>query len=218
MPSPPNSNPNSNHSRSFTPHVGPEPPEPPHIEPGELFENDPERDRNLPKRRLARERVMQILYAHELSGRDLEELFWEFIERDLRDADERAGASEADGALDFARGLTREFLRYRTEIDELVSKKLERWDFRRVALIDRLLIEIGIVELLYFPEIPPKATINELIEIAKDFSTEESGKFINGLLHAFLTDLRESGALHKTGRGLIEESIGGHSSWKGRKR
>ena len=59
---------------------------------------------------------------------------------------------------------------------------------------------------MYFPEIPPKATINELIEIAKDFSTEESGKFINGILHAVKEDLQSKGELNKEGRGLIDQS------------
>jgi N utilization substance protein B len=217
-----------------------------------MFENDPIRDRKIPKRRLARERVMQMLYAHELGGREIPELFKELIEQDLEQADERSGVgkqSEAkrsgraglpsvandedfglevpananndrsagdesyagdEGALNFARKLISALTEHREEIDKLISGKLERWEMSRVALIDRLLIQLGVAELLYFPEIPPKATINELIEIAKDFSTEESGQFINGLLHAVMTQLRESGGLKKTGRGLIDKSAEGY--------
>jgi transcription antitermination protein NusB len=228
-----------------TKHAHAEPPEPPLIQPEEMFENDPQRDRKIPKRRLARERVMQMLYAHELGGGDIPKLFLEMVERDLAQADERTadgkqnaekaepdspaetvkawldGSGKApknarkdnssidDGALGFARELTAALTEHSDEINALLSGKLERWDIRRVALIDRLLIQIGIAELLYFPEIPPKATINELIEIAKDFSTKESGKFINGLLHAVMTHLRESGGLNKTGRGLVGESASG---------
>jgi len=187
--------------------------EPPRIEAEELFENDPKRDRKLPKRRLARERVMQMLYANELGGSDLDLLFKELVEKDLTEADERAASGkpsstvtegeEPNGALTFARDLTFALVKHREEINNLITGKLQRWDIRRVALIDRLLIQIGITELLYFPEIPPKATINELIEIAKDYSTDESGKFINGLLHAVMTHLRETGELKKSGRGLI---------------
>ena len=79
-----------------------------------------------------------------------------------------------------------------------------------MALIDRILIQMGIAELLYFPDIPPKASINELIEIAKDYSTEESGKFINGILHAIMTHLAETGKIQKSGRGLMEESASGY--------
>ncbi|HZK75743.1 MAG TPA: transcription antitermination factor NusB, partial [Candidatus Kapabacteria bacterium] len=166
--------------------------------------------------------VMQILYAHELGGGDLDQLFRELVEHDLSEADHRVarkpGASEdgGGGALDFAKDLTRELVLHREAIKQIIRERLERWDIQRVALIDRLLMEIGIVELLYFPEIPPKATINELIEIAKDFSTEESGKFINGLLHAVMTHLTKTGEMKKSGRGLLEESLNGYRPAKER--
>lgn len=209
--------------RPFVPRMHVEAPEQPRIEADELFENDPARDRDLPKRRLARERVLQILYAHALSGADLDQLFAELAEPDLSEADKRAGKKTADmedagGALDFAKDLTRELVAHREAISKIISERLQRWDIQRVALIDRLLMEIGIVELLYFPDIPPKATINELIEIAKDFSTEESGKFINGLLHAVMTHLLKTGEMKKSGRGLLEESLSGYRPAKGREK
>lgn len=184
-------------------HQHQEPLEPPRIEADELFDNDPERDRKLPRRRLARERVMQMLYAHEMSGNDLDAIFFETIQKEL---------AEEQPALEFARELTLKLSSNREEIDRIITEHLKHWELRRVALIDRLLIQMGITELLYFPEIPPKATINELIEIAKDYSTDESGKFINGLLHAVLTDLKDRGVLEKTGRGLIDKSVNGNSN------
>ena len=66
---------------------------------------------------------------------------------------------------------------------------------------------VQIAEIFFFQEIPPKVSINEVIEIAKDYSTSNSGKFINGILDAILSDLKKSGKLKKTGRGLIEESF-----------
>lgn len=170
----------------------------PKIETEEIFENDPERDKKLPRRRLARERVMQMLYARELNGDDVDKLFKEFVLRDL---------AEEPAALEFAQGLTFQLTSHEDETKHLISERLRHWDFTRIALIDRILIEIGITELRYFPEIPPKATINELIEIAKDFSTEDSGKFINGILHAVMTHLSEAGELNKTGRGLIDRTL-----------
>jgi N utilization substance protein B len=74
-------------------------------------------------------------------------------------------------------------------------------------LIDKVLLRIGICELIYFPDIPPKVSINETIEIAKEYSTARSGKFINGILDAILSELKETGKLNKTGRGLVDESI-----------
>jgi len=76
------------------------------------------------------------------------------------------------------------------------------------ALIDRILLRMGITELLFFPEIPPKVSINEVIEIAKEYSTSNSGKFINGILDAILSDLKLNSNLNKSGRGLIDESFG----------
>jgi N utilization substance protein B len=77
----------------------------------------------------------------------------------------------------------------------------------RIALIDKILLRIGICELLHFPDIPPKVSINESIEIAKDYSTAGSAKFINGILDAILAEEKKEGKLNKTGRGLVEESI-----------
>lgn len=168
------------------------------IEPDEIFDNDPARDHKLPRRRLARERLLQMLYAHEMNGRDIDQLFAEMVMKDL----------EVDpAALEFAREMTLRLTKNHEEIRTLITERLKHWDISRVALIDRLLIQMGITELLYFPEIPPKATINELIEIAKEFSTDESGKFINGILHAIMTQLKAEGKLPKTGRGLIDHTL-----------
>ncbi len=200
----------------FEPHEHVEALEPPRIEMDECFENDPVRDRALPKRRLARERVLQILYAHELGGSDIETLKWELIERDAATADEAEpthllnDSETSESARAFARELTGAIMLHREEIDKIITEKLQRWEFSRVALIDRILIQMGIAELLYFPDIPPKASINELIEIAKDYSTEESGKFINGVLHAIMTHLADTGLIQKAGRGLLEESQSGY--------
>lgn len=170
----------------------------PKIETDEIFENDPDRDKKLPRRRLARERVMQMLYAREINGIDVDQLFKEFVIVDLKDDEQ---------ALEFAKELTFRLTSHEAETKQLITDRLRHWDFTRIALIDRILIEIGITELRYFPEIPPKATINELIEIAKDYSTDDSGKFINGILHAVMTQLSESGELNKSGRGLIDRSL-----------
>ena len=68
-------------------------------------------------------------------------------------------------------------------------------------------LRIALCELLYFPDIPPKVTINEAIEIAKDFSTESSGTFVNGIMDAILIELRKDGELNKSGRGLVDTAV-----------
>jgi N utilization substance protein B len=168
------------------------------IETGEIFENDPERDKKLSRRRLARERVMQAIYSKAAgNGSDTDQLFTLVIA-----SDEKLG----EQGTEFARDLLRRFSTNEDAINAVITERLANWDFSRVALIDKILLQIGIAEFMYFPEIPPKATINELIEIAKDFSTDESSKFINGILHKVKDDLAEKGLLNKEGRGLIDQS------------
>jgi len=77
----------------------------------------------------------------------------------------------------------------------------------RIALVDRVLLRMGICEILFFQDIPPKVSINEAIEISKEYSTAGSAKFINGILDAILSEEKRSGNLNKKGRGLVEESI-----------
>jgi N utilization substance protein B len=168
------------------------------IENEEIFDNDPERDKHLSRRRLARERVLQVIYSHQMNDRDTDELFFEMIQSD---------ALLNEQSREFARQLVRNYNVHKNDLNEIITKHLAHWDVSRVALIDKILIQIGILEFKYFPEVPPKATINELIEIAKDFSTDDSGKFINGILHAIKEDLSNAGEMKKEGRGLLEQSL-----------
>jgi len=95
----------------------------------------------------------------------------------------------------------------REEFDELIQRKAENWELDRIALLDRILMQMGICEMLIFEEIPIKVTINEYLEIAKKFSTPKSSKFINGILDSLYIEMKEGGDIQKRGRGLIEESI-----------
>jgi len=83
---------------------------------------------------------------------------------------------------------------------ELINPKLKNWDTERVALIDLFLLRMGLCEFLYFPTIPTKVTINEYIEIAKLYSTPQSGQFVNGVLDNILKDLEKENAIRKQER------------------
>lgn len=111
-------------------------------------------------------------------------------------------------SLNFSEALTRETQEYgntllRTVLDKkeylsnLIKPKLRNWDAERIAHIDMILLEMGVAELLYFETIPPKVTINEYIDIAKEYSTEQSGQFVNGILDSIRKDLESSDKLHK---------------------
>ncbi len=148
------------------------------------------------KRRIVRERVLQILYAFELNSDSLQ-LLTEGILSDLDDAMDRKFANE----------LVNRVIIHHKELDLKIKERVDNWEMGRIALIDKLLLRMGICELFYFPDIPPKVSINECIEIAKIYSTAGSGKFINGILDAILNELKHDGNLKKSGRGLVEETI-----------
>jgi N utilization substance protein B len=83
---------------------------------------------------------------------------------------------------DFANDLLRGALEKLPEIDAKIRTLADNWDFERLAVVDRNILRLAVYEMLFRPEIPPVVSINEAIEIAKKFSTAESGKFVNGLL------------------------------------
>ena len=80
---------------------------------------------------------------------------------------------------------------------ELIRPKLKNWDSDRIALIDMVLLKMGISELLYFETIPTKVTINEYIDIAKDYSTQQSGQFVNGILDSIHKELISQNKIQK---------------------
>lgn len=145
-------------------------------------------------RREARERVMQALYAFEQGGGSAEHIIGHII---------RPGLDDDPSTFKFCESLFLRCVDAEDEANEIIKQYAENWEFSRIALIDRLLLRMAICEMLSFPDIPPKVSINESIEIAKKFSTENSGKFINGILDAVLLVLFEEGRLRKSGRGLV---------------
>lgn len=90
------------------------------------------------------------------------------------------------------------------EYEELIAKKTRNWDIERIAITDRIAIEMAIAEMIRFPSIPVKVTINEYIELVKKYSTPKSKQFINGVLDVLSNDLLAQGVIKKSGRGLID--------------
>lgn len=105
--------------------------------------------------------------------------------------------------LEFTKELARKCISHEEELNEIIKNHANNWELDRIALIDKILMQMALSEFLYFPSIPPKVTINEYIEIAKDFSTENSAIFINGVLDKALKDLTEKDKIHKSARGLM---------------
>jgi N utilization substance protein B len=90
--------------------------------------------------------------------------------------------AENPGAKEFTREIVEGVAANREELDELIRRYADRWVLERMPIVDRNLLRMGIFELLHRPDIPPAATINEAVELAKLLSTEDSGRFVNGLL------------------------------------
>lgn len=86
---------------------------------------------------------------------------------------------------------------------ESVKSTLKNWEIERVTMMDRLILSMAMSELRHFPLIPVKVTLDEYIEITKHYSTPNSSTFVNGILDKYISNLRESGTLNKTGRGLV---------------
>ncbi|RPI04520.1 MAG: transcription antitermination factor NusB [Ignavibacteriae bacterium] len=156
------------------------------------------------RRRVVRERVLQALYAYELSHEPIQFII-ENIVSDLEKQPESFG---------FAKQLILKVIECNNELDDLIRQRIEHWEFNRLAIIDRIILRMSICELLYFDDIPPKVTMNEAIEIARDFSTDKSDKFVNGVLDSILDDLKKDGRIKKSGRGLV--NTGAHKQPKQR--
>ncbi len=148
------------------------------------------------KRRIIREKVLQVLFANEMNKGSLKFLMDDILKSISNQPDR-----------EFANDLINKILLHADELDDKIKERVKNWEMNRIALIDRILLRMGVCEMLYFPDIPPKVSINESIEIAKEYSTAGSSKFINGILDAILSNEKKSGRIHKQGRGLIEESI-----------
>ena len=103
---------------------------------------------------------------------------------------------------DYVIALLGKTIRNTNEYQKLISEKTKNWESDRIALMDTLLMRMAICELVNFPSIPVKVTINEYIEISKVFSTLKSNTFINGILDKILNELNQQGRIQKAGRGL----------------
>jgi len=104
---------------------------------------------------------------------------------------------------DFVKELFRKVVLLHTDYDEEIDKKTPNWDYDRIAGIDLILIKMAISEFLHFPSIPTKVTINEYLEIAKDYSSDKSSFFINGVLDKIEKEYQKEGKIKKIGRGLL---------------
>ncbi|HEY9196026.1 MAG TPA: transcription antitermination factor NusB, partial [Mucilaginibacter sp.] len=105
---------------------------------------------------------------------------------------------------EFVVDLFQKSIKFDTAYQELIAEKTTNWEPDRIAMMDTLLMKMAITEFINFTSIPVKVTINEYLEISKEFSTPKSNSFINGILDKILADLKAGNKIKKIGRGLIE--------------
>ena len=123
-------------------------------------------------RRIAREAVLQALYAYEITKEKRDKVLKDIINRQSYDNDMKH----------FITSLFNFSIDNKEWCEEQIKTRLNNWEFDRVALLDRLLLILAISEIHFVDDVPPKVSISEAIEIAKQYSTEESSSFVNGVL------------------------------------
>jgi transcription antitermination protein NusB len=106
---------------------------------------------------------------------------------------------------EFVRMLFRKAILNTAKCSELIDNNTTNWEIERIALMDILVMQLAVTEIMEFPEIPVKVTLNEYIEIAKYYCTSKSSTFVNGILDNIVKEIREKGIFNKTGRGLVGE-------------
>jgi N utilization substance protein B len=112
---------------------------------------------------------------------------------------------------EFVKILFRKAILHSKKCSELIDKNTTNWEVDRIALMDILVMQLAITEILEFPEIPVKVTLNEYIEIAKYYCTSKSSTFVNGILDNIVKEIRDEGLFSKFGRGLVGESLADES-------
>jgi len=125
------------------------------------------------QKRQARIIALQAIYAKELRGSELDDTC-DF----MMDADK----PPSDKIIKYGKQLSNLIFMHSKELDKLISSRSKNWDFDRITLIDKLILRMALVEMIYVNDVPPKVSIAEGVEIAKQFSTTDSSGFINGIL------------------------------------
>lgn len=146
-------------------------------------------------RRRARELALKGLYAWEMSNNS---------KRDILDFMSKEECGNDAEVYKFASDLVTKTMELKESLDEEIASATKNWDLHRIATVDRYILRLALCEFLTFEDIPPKVTINEAIDLAKTYSTAESGRFVNGILDALYQRLRSENRIAKKGRGLIE--------------
>ena len=168
------------------------------------------------KRRMAREMALQMLYQHDLGGSAPAQIFsvfdravhlvgngseddagsakrWRAQSRNPEEGERRR--REVDEAFDYARTLVEGTLGHLDEVNRLIAEQADNWRLERMPAVDRNILRLAVYELLYEEDIPKLVVVDEAIELAKKFSTDQSSRFVNGLLDGLLKRREQPGTM-----------------------
>ena len=156
----------------------------------------------MPSRRKTREFVLQVLFAADAQGKDPLQVLDSLAHHFESEQDEVLKLGRV--TQDFAAGLISAVSRDRQAIDELISRLSHHWKLHRMSRVDRSVLRMAIAEMTGFPEIPEKVTLNEAVDLAKRYGTENSGAFVNGILDR-IRELQGSDSLNRSPADLLAE-------------
>ena len=128
--------------------------------------------------------AVQMLFQSDLGGSPLPQIFDSFDPANQTEGSGRAGSQAA--AYEYGKSLVRGTLEHRDEIDGLIREQAEHWRLERMPVVDRNILRLAVYEFLYETDVPKLVVLDEAIELAKRFGSEQSGRFVNGLLDGLL--------------------------------
>ncbi len=136
---------------------------------------------------------MQFLFQNDLAGENLEptetEVVWQRFVEQAADAHQCDENRHSRKGFEYALTLIKGIRDHLQEIDQKIIERSDQWDWPRLALVDRNVMRVAVYEMLFVPDVPPVVSINEAVEVVRDYSDEKAGNFINGILNSIKDSL-----------------------------
>ena len=139
-------------------------------------------------KRLARIIAVQAIYAYEIYPENSDDILDIILDNDDNEWVALESVPSKD-AVKYGKKLYKMVIKIKDELDDLIKERSKNWSINRITLLDRLILRMCLAEMIYEKDVPPKVSISEGVEIAKYFSTDESGSFVNGILDSVYNDI-----------------------------
>ena len=139
-------------------------------------------------KRLARIIAVQAIYAYEIYPENSDNVMSVILDNDDEDWSPLESIP-SDNAIAYGKKLYKMVIKIKDELDDIIKARSKNWSINRITLLDRLILRMSLAEMIYEDDVPPKVSIAEGVEIAKYFSTDESGSFVNGILDSVYNDI-----------------------------